>query len=290
MDLLIMILAALVGILLYKNMVYRRALREFGEFLNKAVDGEEISVVYDEKESSKLKNLLLKFLNAKQVRELKVIEEKEKTNMLISDISHQTKTPIANLSIYLDLLEKGYKLEYIETLRYELNKLSFLIDNLVKSSRMEVGMIRLHKKTIDMSILVNDVINEFKEIAQLKNIKINYSFEKIIMSLDEKWTKEAVHNLIDNAIKYCSENGEVEITIKKSHIFYRLSISNDSEDLLLEDRSKIFQRFYRGKNSINKEGLGLGLFITRTIIEKQEGMIHVDSNGNKIKFCVDFPI
>ena len=290
MEFLIGILALIIGIILYKYIVLRSEMRELSAYIDQALDGNLEITEFDEKELSKIKSKLIKFLYASQVKEAKINTEKSKTKDLIADISHQTKTPITNLSLYISLLEDDPKDDYIEIIKYELNKLEFLIQNLVKSSRLESNIISLQKHQANLKDIIEDVLREFKVILDEKCISINLKNEDLIFNLDERWLKEAIHNLVDNAIKYSPNGSTINISVYKSCLNYNLDIENECKDLSEETLPKIFERFYRGKNSVSKDGLGLGLFIAREIIEKHGGNIRASLDENRIKFSVDFPL
>ena len=290
MAVLIVFFALIIGFLLYKYIILRNEMREFSDYIDKALDGNLEITEFDEKELSKIKSKLIKFLYASQVKEAKINTEKNKTKDLIADISHQTKTPITNLSLYISLLEDDPKDEYLEIIKYELNKLEFLIQNLVKSSRLESDIISLQKHQANLKDIVEDVLREFKVILSEKDININLKDEDLIFKLDERWLKEAIHNLVDNAIKYSPNGSTINISVYKSYLNYNLDIENECKDLSEETLPKIFERFYRGANSVSKDGLGLGLFIAREIIEKHGGNIRVSLDENRIKFSVDFPL
>ena len=290
MEFLIGLLALIIGIILYKYIVLRRETRELSDYIDQALDGNLEITEFDEKELSKIKSKLIKFLYASQVKEAKINTEKSKTKDLIADISHQTKTPITNLSLYISLLEDDPKDEYLEIIKYELNKLEFLIQNLVKSSRLESDIISLQKYQANLKDIIEDVLREFKVILDEKCISINLKDEDLIFDLDERWLKEAIHNLVDNAIKYSPNGSTINISVYKSYLNYNLDIENECKDLSEETLPKIFERFYRGKNSVSKDGLGLGLFIAREIIEKYGGNIRASLYENRIKFSVDFPL
>ena len=290
MEFLIVLLALMVGIILYKYIVLRSEMSELSDYIDSALDGNLEITEFDEKELSKIKSKLIKFLYASQVKEAKINTEKSKTKDLIADISHQTKTPITNLSLYISLLEDDPKDEYIEIIKYELNKLEFLIQNLVKSSRLESDIISLQKHQANLKDIVEDALREFKVILSEKDISINLKDEDLIFNLDERWLKEAIHNLVDNAIKYSPNGSTINISVYKSYLNYNLDIENECKDLAEETLPKIFERFYRGKNSVSKDGLGLGLFIAREIIEKHGGNIRASLDENRIKFSVDFPL
>lgn len=290
MEFLVGILVIVIGILLYKYIVLIGEMRELSDYIDKALDGNLEITEFDEKELSKIKSKLIKFLYSNQVKEKKISTEKNKTKDLIADISHQTKTPITNLSLYISLLEDDPKDEYLEIIKYELNKLEFLIQNLVKSSRLESDIIGLQKHQANLKDLVEDVLREFKVILDEKCIIIDLKAEDLIFNLDERWLKEAIHNLVDNAIKYSPKGSTINISVYKSYLNYNLDIENECEDISEETLPKIFERFYRGKNSVSKDGLGLGLFIAREIIEKHGGNIRASLDENRIKFSVDFPL
>ena len=290
MEFLVGILVILIGILLYKYIVLRNEMLELSDYIDKALDGNLEITEFDEKELSKIKSKLIKFLYASQVKEAKINTEKSKTKDLIADISHQTKTPITNLSLYISLLEDDPKDEYLEIIKYELNKLEFLIQNLVKSSRLESDIISLQKHQSNLKDIVEDVLKEFKVTLDEKDLSINLKDEDLFFALDERWLKEAIHNLVDNAIKYSPNGSTINISIYKSYLNYNLDIENECKDISEETLPKIFERFYRGKNSVSKDGLGLGLFIAREIIEKHGGNIRASLDENRIKFSVDFPL
>lgn len=290
MAVLVGLLVLIIGIILYKYIVLRCEMRELSDYIDKALDGNLEITEFDEKELSKIKSKLIKFLYANQVKEAKINIEKNKTKDLIADISHQTKTPITNLSLYISLLEDNPKDEYIDIIKYELNKLEFLIQNLVKSSRLESNIISLQKHQANLKDLVKDVLGEFNVILDEKEISINLKDEDCIFNLDERWLKEAIHNLVDNAIKYSPKGSAINISVYKSYLNYNLDIENEYKDLSEENLPKIFERFYRGKNSVSKDGLGLGLYIAREIIEKHGGNIRASLDENRIKFSVDFPL
>ncbi|WP_077074277.1 sensor histidine kinase [Aedoeadaptatus urinae] len=290
MELLIGILVIIIGILVFKYIVLRNEMLELSAYIDKALDGNLEITEFDEKELSKIKSKLIKFLYASQVKEAKINTEKSKTRDLIADISHQTKTPITNLSLYISLLEDDPKDEYLEIIKYELNKLEFLIQNLVKSSRLESDIISLQKHQANLKDIVEDVLREFKVILDEKCISINLKNEDLIFNLDERWLKEAIHNLVDNAIKYSPNGSTITISVYKSYLNYNIDIENECQDVSEETLPKIFERFYRGKNSVSKDGLGLGLYIAREIIEKHGGNIKASLDENRIKLSVDFPL
>lgn len=291
MEVLIGVLFLLVCILSYQNLLYRRELSEFSRFLEKAENGQDLVSDYNEKEVSKLKSSLIKFLRANQVKNTKILQEQKKIHGLISDISHQIKTPISNLLLYTDLLEKEYKEEYVSVLDFEIHKLDFLMQDLIQSSRMESGLIQLSPEETSLNKIIQELLEELKSSMENKDLHLIFNDKNaVVLPLDYKWTREAIHNLLENAIKYSPKGSTINLSLYKSQINYNLDISNSSAPLLEEERAQIFQRFYRGRNSSGKDGFGLGLFITREIIQRQGGRIQVSYREGRIKFSIDFPI
>ena len=163
---------------------------------------------------------------------------------------------------------------------YRAVTLFFLENNIEKSDKIDIDLLR--KINID--------IKEDKVFLNEKDVSINLKNEDLIFNLDERWLKEAIHNLVDNAIKYSPNGSTINISVYKSYLNYNLDIENECKDLSEETLPKIFERFYRGKNSVSKDGLGLGLFIAREIIEKHGVNIRASLDENRIKFSVDFPL
>lgn len=186
-------------------------------------------------------------------------------------------------------MEKDYNEEYLEIIKYELGKLEFLIKTLVKSSRLESDIVVLQKTEVKLHRVVEEVISEFKNAVANKNINIVYNWEDFSLLLDKRWIKEAIHNLIDNGIKYSPENYTILISVYKSYINYNLDIENECYGLKEEDLGKLFKRFFRGKNSVQKDGLGLRLSISKEVIEKHGGSIKASLENGRIKFSVDLP-
>lgn len=221
--------------------------------------------------------------------------EKENIKQLISDISHQTKTPISNITIYSELLnEEDLSEECKEYLKYLLQqteKLEFLISSLIKMSRLETDIIKISPKENDVNVLFKDIKIQFIQKASIKNINIIINETNVKATFDEKWTIEALYNILDNAIKYSFENSNIEISVISYQLFCRIDIKDNGIGIEEEEQNKIFTRFYRSENVSNIEGGGIGLFLTREIIKKQNGYIKVKSKiGEGSTFSIFLPI
>ena len=218
----------------------------------------------------------------------RITEERESTKALVTDISHQLKTPMAALKtcfyIYLDASDADEKMEFLKRSEAQLEKLEQLIASLMNISRLETAMISLTKEPILLSDLLVDAVNGVYEKARRKNIEISLQkTENIALQLDKHWTTEAVINVLDNAVKYSPQNSHITISIEKQHFYTLVKITDEGIGISQSEYNKIFQRFYRYNHSYVKktEGSGVGLYLTRMILERQGGLIRVESVPEK---------
>ena len=198
----------------------------------------------------------------------RITEEKESTKALVTDISHQLKTPMAALKtcfyMYLDASDADEKTEFLKRSETQLEKLEQLIASLMNISRLETAMISLTKESILLSDLLVDAVNGVYEKARRKSI-------------------EAVINDLDKAVKYSPRNSHITISIEKQHFYTLVKIKDEGIGIPQNEYNKIFQRFYRSNHSYVKqtEGSGVGLYLTRMILERQGGLIRVESVPEK---------
>ncbi len=229
-------------------------------------------------------------------------QEKEETKALVTDISHQLKTPVAVLKTTIELLntEKMTDSEQQEFLSHCLSQVEGL-ENLTKAlvnvSRLEKGMVQLSIKpsAIDETILT--AVNRIYEKASKKCISIelskNLPLDKIIIPHDKKWTAEVFINLLDNAIKYSERGSHIQISIEPLTTYIRINFQDEGIGIPKSEYHKIFQRFYRSDSVKTIEGSGVGLYLSRKIIERQNGTIYVrsrtDGKCGSI-FSIQFPM
>lgn len=222
-------------------------------------------------------------------------KEKENIKSLVTDISHQLKTPLASIKLFNSLLieeelTKGEIQEFLLRSKQEINKLEWLFNSLLKISRMEAGMIELKKELKDIKSTLLRAISEIFIKAQEKNIEINAEeIHSVLVCHDPKWTKEAIFNILENSVKYTENNGHIVITTELMESYLRIDIEDNGIGIPKEEFNDIFKRFYRGKLQRVKycEGSGVGLYLTRKIFEEQGGSIMVDSiEGRGTKFSL----
>ena len=289
------ILCGLLFLLDFLHNRYHDDLLEQITLLIEALVEQQERIVFPENEdtlTARLQHQLLKLRNILTAQNQMLAQEKEQIKTLISDISHQIKTPVAAANTFAQLLddkelsdkERG---EYIATLQTSLEKLTFLTNSLIKMSRLESGMISLKPEKNNLNDSILQAVKTVYAKAKEKNITITFDCEQNFKAvLDFNWTAEAITNVLDNAVKYTPNGGIVGLEITEYPSYLRLDISDNGIGIPEEEQAKIFGRFYRGKYSAGIDGVGIGLYLTRDIIQKQHGYIKVRSDKNGSSFSV----
>lgn len=255
----------------------------------------EVFSMIDDSIFSKLQHQTLRLINILKSQNKKMEYEKNEIKSLISDIAHQLKTPLTNMKIYSEFLQyenllEEDRIEFNKVIMLSLDKLCFLVESMIKMSRLESSIINLHKRPSEINESILSAITQLYKKAQLKNIKIEFSpKENIKLNYDEKWTTEAIFNIIENAIKYSHKDSTIFINVEKYEIFTRIDIKDEGIGISEEEIPKIFRRFYRGSNVLNEEGIGIGLYLSREIVTKQGGYIKVKSYKNGSIFSIFLP-
>lgn len=219
----------------------------------------------------------------------KIENEKENVKSLVTDISHQLKTPLANVELYNTLLAEGgisdeERLEFLETEGIAIEKLKMLIDSLINISRLEADMISIDKKEENLKECIESAISSVKADAAKKNITIKNDIkEDCILAIDRKWTTEAIFNLLDNAVKYTAPNGKINLSLDNGINYFALNIEDNGIGIDTDEYNDIFKRFYRSRNDIvqNEKGSGVGLYLVRKIMNLQDGNVMVSSEKGK---------
>ena len=219
----------------------------------------------------------------------KIENEKENVKSLVTDISHQLKTPLANVELYNTLLaEEGIsdeeRLEFLETEGIAIEKLKMLVDSLINISRLEADMISIDKKEENLKECIESAISSVKADAAKKNITIKDDIkEDCILAIDRKWTTEAIFNLLDNAVKYTAPNGKIRLSLDNGINYFALNIEDNGIGIDTDEYNDIFKRFYRSRNNIvqNEKGSGVGLYLVRKIMNLQDGNVMVSSEKGK---------
>ena len=291
----VFILFALLLLLDFLHNRYNDDLLEQITLLIEALVEQQERQIFSEAEdtlTARLQHQLLKLRNILTAQNQMLAKEKEQIKTLISDISHQVKTPIAAANTFAELLSDGElsaeeRTEYITTLQMSLGKLTFLTNSLIKMSRLESGIISLKPEKNSLNEIVLQAVKTVYAKAKEKGILITFECDQTFEAvLDFNWTAEAISNVIDNAVKYTPQGGFVRLQITEYPSFLRLDISDSGVGIPEEEQAKIFGRFYRGKQSVGTDGVGIGLYLTREIINKQNGYMKVSSDENGSTFSM----
>ena len=278
--------AGILGLIISGVLAYRSRKRvmhimnTLEDMLHQAMNGSFHAEQYDESRLSKIEAALSDYLAASSISAQNVADEKDKLSALISDISHQTKTPLSNLVLYGELLEQSplddEQRRNITAIRMQTEKLQFLIDALVKLSRLENGIIVLSRQHMPLSPLLHDVCFQLQEKVNEKGITLTLEDTEDMANIDPKWTQEAIFNIVDNAVKY-TDRGGVTIRVTAYDLFTRIDITDTGIGIPMEEHPKVFDRFYRAESARQKDGVGIGLYLAREIISREGGYIKVHS-------------
>lgn len=280
-----LVAAIVIAIITYERR--KKAVLRMRQMLEAAIDGTFTEDTYDESLYSSVENKLAEYLNASEMSARRTAEEKDRIKALIADISHQTKTPIANILIYTELLKEqeltDEARQNVELLETQTQKLNFLIASLVKLSRLETGIIALHPRENYVAGLLEEVYRQFHHKADEKGLYLRVEtqgMQETTAVFDEKWTREALGNVIDNAVKY-TKTGGVTVLIKPYEMFVGIEVADTGIGISEEEQAKIFGRFYRTVEVSGEEGVGIGLYLTRQILQMEGGYIKVVSEAGK---------
>ncbi len=322
----------------------RKLLARLDQMLEDGINGTFAESDFDESRLSRLESRWFQYLTASKLSRQNVEREREKLKELVSDISHQTKTPLANILLYTQLLEEqeldAQSRQLAEEIRVQAEKLEFLIQSLVKTSRLETGTFQLTPEVNNVEELIRAAAEQAAARAEEKGMQIRIlpmeeavgaetgDYGEIVKPeeqstaagssgaavkpevsgadasvssgakaapctarFDRKWTCEALFNILDNAVKYSPENSTVSIGIDSYEMFRCVRVADQGVGIAEEELPKIFRRFYRGQNVRQESGVGIGLYLSRQIVEGQGGYIRAESElGKGSVFRVFLPV
>lgn len=258
--------------------------RRLNQMLDDAMNGTFEESDYDESELSKLEVKWKRYITASQLSRQKIEEERSSVKELVSDISHQTKTPLSNIILYAELAREQAESEetrrLADNIKGQSEKLEFLIQALVKTSRLETGTIQIDPEPNRLSELAEGAVRQAEKKAEAKGMKIVVDVdESLTACFDKKWTTEALFNILDNAVKYAPAGSKIRIDAESYELYSVVRVMDEGPGIAEEEIPKIFSRFYRSAGSTEIEGVGLGLYLSRQIVENQSGYIKVLSKA-----------
>ncbi|MNC35494.1 Sensor protein SrrB [compost metagenome] len=266
------------------------------EMVDRAIHGREKLTHFDETSLSSLEHKLLRYIEINKANEQHLETEKNTIKELISDISHQTKTPLSNILLYSQLLAETPELSgntrlLLNQIESQSEKLEWLISSLIKLSRLETGMIMLQSGVKPVIATITSAVSHIYTRAENKGISIQIECDPLTRARhDHKWTSEALFNLLENAVKYTEPDGSIMIVAESNEMFTRIDISDTGMGIPKDELEHIFKRFYRGYSARDYEGIGIGLYLTQKIISIQGGFITAASEvGKGTKLSIFLP-
>ena len=271
----------------------RELCREMDQMISGS--GELVRTADSETLFARISYRLTRLYDIMQENRRKASGERQELQMLVSDVSHQVKTPVSNLKMVADtLLSKPVteeRREFLKGIRNQTEKLEFLLQALVKTSRLETGAIRLEKKDAPLIDTLAMALSGIVYAAEKKNISVTVDCpEDLCLSHDSKWTAEAVFNLLDNAVKYTPAGGAIRVFVEQWEMYVKLSVSDTGKGISESNQAAIFRRFYREEEVHEQQGVGIGLYLAREIVTRQGGYIKVVSEpGKGSEFSIMLP-
>lgn len=250
--------------------------------------GQALSAAADEDTLfAKLDHRLIRLYETVQAREKRLDAERAKLQSLVSDISHQTKTPIATLKMLTDTLRtqpmsEPERAQFLDCSARQIDKLDFLIRALVKTSRLETGVITLDKRPQPLAETIALAASGVLAAMEQKELQFSVSSpETLTLPHDRRWTAEALANLLDNAVKYTPAGGRIALRVADWESQVKIDVSDTGCGIPEAAQGAIFQRFWRAPAVHEEEGIGLGLYLAREIITLQGGYIRASSAPGK---------
>ena len=317
MEVLMVVLFLLCLLLACAALIYRKREKKLKisilQMLEEASSGSFQEKKFDETSVSEVENRMWNYLENRQTAMERIERDRQRMQSQISDIAHQAVLPVSNIVLYTQLLEEnlsngftGTKINEIENvqltkaevseinseitaIRDEIGTLDFLIQSLVKLSRMENGIINLNAEKQQIKPMLDLVKQQFAIKAKNKGIDFLIEDTEEMAVFDRKWTLEAVANIVDNAVKYTQEGGRISIHTEVLPSLVRIDITDTGIGIREEEQGAVFSRFYRSAEMSNSRGVGIGLYIAREVMRAQNGYIRLRSEyGSGSTFSLYF--
>lgn len=275
----------------------RKELEELNDYLTRILSGETTlpPLENEEGELSILRSNIYKAVG--RLINVKDYEKESKINLAnaLADITHQLKTPLTSITVMNDLLkdetDEKKRQEFIAIQSAQIEKMNWLVQNLLKISKIDAGSVTLKQERISLKELVSLSLEPLLVLLELKKINVvneEGSVSDAVINCDKKWTAEALTNIMKNCAEHMDEGGRLSVSYEDNNIYCAVKIEDNGSGIAKEDLSHIFERFYRGKNS-SADSVGIGLSLSNTIIEKQKGEILVESEvGEGSVFTIKF--
>jgi signal transduction histidine kinase len=265
----------------YTKKRYRR-IEELDDYLVKVLARDNAPEILDQEEGelSILANNIYKAASTLKYQNEMLSNDKKQLASAIADISHQLKTPLTSMMMMNDLLaveeDASKRSEFLKTQSAQLGRMNWLIQTLLKLSKLDAGTIELKRETVRAKELLEEVIKPFEIQLELRGISYKQQGDEMSFTCDRNWTVEALQNIVKNCIEHMDDGGELTIAASDTTLFSQITVTDTGCGIAGDDLPHIFERFYKGRNA-GKDSVGIGLALTKTIIEDQHGEITVSS-------------
>lgn len=285
--LVIFIFCICVCMIIYFMKREKRSAGRIQSMLDDAVSGKFREEHLDESRMSVIENNMWRYLCDHEVAVRTLAKQQEQMQTQISDISHQAVIPISNIILYSQLLEEWTEArnpeekqdikDELTAIREQAETLDFLIESLVKLSRLETGIIQVNIRRQPLRLVLDAVKKQFQAIAAQKEIQFEVPDTEETAAFDIKWTIEAIANIVDNAMKYTPYGGSVVIRVLSYTSLIRIDIADNGIGIPEAEQANVFLRFYRSEMVSDRPGVGIGLYLAREVMKAQDGYIKLSS-------------
>lgn len=284
----VLVLVFLAGIFLgvgvtywYQRRCRMQELKNISRMAGRILEEQKLLAEYPGEETltARIEHQLVRVQELLEGRRREAENSRDEIQKLISETAHQMRTPLANMETYLELLKEGTPDREtagraMEALEESRRKLAFLAENFIKMSRLEQGLIQIRKEEKNILDTVRNAFGQIQNQAEEKQIDFEIHFpEKAECSHDSNWMGEAIYNLLDNAVKYSPVGGRIRVSVLENEMFLKIQVEDQGIGIDPGEEPEIFRRFYRGRRVKSQEGFGIGLYLSREIVDRHGGFL-----------------
>ncbi len=279
--------------IVYTKNRYKK-IEKLNDYLVRVLAENDTDEILDQEEGelSILKTNIYKTTSTLKYQKELLSDDKKNLAAALADISHQLKTPLTSMMVMNDLLvdekDEDKRIEFLNTQSSQLDRMNWLIQTLLKLSKLDAGTIVLKREDIPATEIVEEAIKPFEIQFDLRNISFESDVSSVNIRCDKNWTVEAIQNIIKNCIEHMENDGQLFVSLADTNIFTQLTIKDTGCGIAADDIPHIFERFYKGKNA-GKDSVGIGLALSKSILEEEQAEINVESTeGVGTRFIIKF--
>lgn len=288
------------GMLYSQRRERRKELEKIVKLTEDILNEREVKAANSGKETlySKTEHYLIRVQELLQGRRDAAEKSRDEIQKLISETAHQMRTPLTNIETYLGFLRKISEetkteemfIQSVDAMEDSAEKLHFLVENFIKTSRLEQRIIQIKRQETDILKTIRNALGQILKQAEEKEIQFEIILpERAVCRHDPNWLREAVYNILDNAVKYSEHGGRIKVCMSENEMFLKLQIRDYGIGIEPGEESQIFKRFYRGKRVTSQEGFGIGLYLAREITDRHDGFLVVKRMDKGLMMEMNLP-